>query len=236
MNGLANGYGDDGQTTNLRVPKRWLHLVGTYRNGVGACLYINGTLEASNTGVSGLINTSGSDPVTIGAQIDNGTLRRLWRGQIDDVRLYSRALSAAEVSELYSLYADGFQRLASLSTLPADQVLSAPTNLLLSASVSDDGNPLPANPASPDPNDPHKLRWNWSVVSVPATSAGVVWSGNPTNGEAFTYQGSPNAPGTVFTCNPTASFDTGGVYVLKFSASDGEKASSQNMRSGCVTG
>src|SRR6266403_5053759 len=41
MNGLANGYGADGQTTNLRVPKRWLHLVGTYVNGVGAKLYIN---------------------------------------------------------------------------------------------------------------------------------------------------------------------------------------------------
>jgi hypothetical protein len=32
MNGLANGYGADGQTTNVRVPKRWLHLVGTYKN------------------------------------------------------------------------------------------------------------------------------------------------------------------------------------------------------------
>ena len=80
MNGLANGYGADGLATNIRVPKRWLHLVGTYKNGVGANLYINGALEASNPGVSGLINTSGNDPVTIGAQINNGSLGRQWRG------------------------------------------------------------------------------------------------------------------------------------------------------------
>jgi Arylsulfotransferase (ASST)/Concanavalin A-like lectin/glucanases superfamily/Carbohydrate binding domain len=228
MNGLSNGWGADGQTTNIRLPKRWLHLVGTYQNGAGACLYINGVLETSNTGLSGLINTSGNDPVTIGAQIDNGTLRRLWRGQIDDVRLYNRALGAADVSELYSFTLTGFNAWPAL-TLPTDQTLSAPTNLQLTATVSDDGNPLPTNPSNPAPNDPHKLRWNWSVVSVPSTSSGVVWAGNPTNGEAFTYQGSPNPPGTVFTCNPTARFDTGGVYVLKFSASDGEKASNQNM-------
>jgi hypothetical protein len=87
MSGLVNGYGDDVTSTNLRLPKRWLHLVGTYKNGVGAYLYINGTLEAANTGLSGLINTGGSDPVTIGAQINAGVLQRQWRGQMDDVRI-----------------------------------------------------------------------------------------------------------------------------------------------------
>jgi len=227
MNGLANGYGADGQTTNLRVPKRWLHLVGTYKNGVGAKLYVNGALEASNATVSGLINTSGNDPVTIGAQIDNGVLRRLWRGQIDEVRLYNRALSAADVSELYGFTLTNFNGWPAL-TVPADPVLNA-TNLQLAGTVSDDGNPLPANPANPDPNDPNKLRWRWSVVSLPAGSAGVVWSGNPTNGEAFTYQGSPNSPGTVFTCSPTANFDVPGIYLLNFSASDGERSSSKSV-------
>ena len=62
MTGLSDttggeSYGVDGQTTDIRVPKRWLHLVGTYKNGVGATLYINGAVEAVNTGVNGLINT-----------------------------------------------------------------------------------------------------------------------------------------------------------------------------------
>ncbi len=228
MSGLVNGYGVDGTTTNLRVPKRWLHLVGTYKNGVGAKLYINGALEASNTGVSGLINISGGDPVTIGAQIDSGVLRRQWRGQIDEVRLYNRALSATDVTELHNLVLTNFNGRPAL-TVPADQVLNAPTNLQLTATVRDDGTPLPADTANPDPKDQNKLRWNWSVVSAPAGSAGVVWSGSPTNGEAFTYQGSTNPPGTVFTCDPTATFDVPGIYVLRFRASDGDKTSSQNL-------
>jgi hypothetical protein len=228
MTGLANGYGADGGTTNIRVPKRWLHLVGTYKNGVGATLYINGAVEASNASVSGLINTNVSDPVTIGAWINGGSLQRQWQGQIDEVRLYNRALSAADVSELYAFVPTNFNSVPAI-TMPADQVFDAPTNLQLTATVSDDGNPLPANPANPAPNDPHKLRWSWSVVSIPAGSAGVVWSGNPTNGEAFTYQGSHNPPYTVFACNPAAAFDVPGIYVLRFTAGDGDKASTKTM-------
>jgi hypothetical protein len=229
MNGLVNGYGADGQT-NIRLPKRWVHLVGTYKNAVGANLYVNGVLDTANAGVSGLINTNGSDPVTIGAQINGGVLQRLWKGQIDEVRLYNRALSAADISELYGfMLANTNYNHWPTVTMPADQVLNTVTNLQLTATVSDDGNPLPANPANPNPNDPYKLRWNWSVISTPPASSGVVWSGNPTNGEAFTYQGSPNPPGTVFSCSPTASFDVPGIYMLNFSASDGAKSASKNM-------
>jgi hypothetical protein len=228
MSGLANGNGADGTTTNIRVPKRWLHLVGTYQNGVGASLYVNGALEASNTSVSGLISTSGSDPVTIGAQINSGVLRRQWKGQLDEVRLYNRVLSASDIAELYGLVLTNFNNWPVIA-VTNDQVFNAPTNFQLSATISDDGNSLPADPVNPDPNDPNKLRWNWSVVSLPATSSGVVWSGAPTNGEAFTYQGSPNPPGTVFTCNPTATFDAPGIYALKFSASDGQRTSSKTV-------
>src|SRR5438105_14571448 len=62
---------------------------------------------------------------------------------------------------------------------PSDQSLpEAPVTIQLSATVRDDGLPLPANPGSPDPNDPNKLRWAWSVVATPLASSGVVWSGN----------------------------------------------------------
>jgi len=229
MTGLVNGPGGaDGQTTNIRLPKRWLHLVGTYKNGVGAKLYINAALEASNSSVSGLINTSGSDPVTIGAQIDNGGLRRQWKGQIDEVRLYNRALSASDISELYQFSPTNFNSRPSV-TVSGDLVFNYPTNVQLSATITDDGYPLPPNPAAPNPADPRQLRWSWSSVSLPAASSGVKWSGAATNGQAFTYQGSPNPPGTVFTCNPTASFDAPGVYTLRLTASDGDKTNSKTV-------
>ncbi len=133
------------------------------------------------------------------------------------------------LSELYGFVLTNYNSRPNV-TVPSSLVLnSAPTNIQLTATVSDDGNPLPANPASPNPNDPHKLRWSWSVVSKPAASAGVRWSGNPTNGEAFTYAGSPNSPGTLFTCNPTAALDVPGIYSLKFTASDGDKTNTQNV-------
>ncbi|HEX5397525.1 MAG TPA: LamG domain-containing protein, partial [Verrucomicrobiae bacterium] len=228
MSGLSGGYGADGATTDIAVPKRWLHLVGTYQNGVGARLYINGSLEAENTNASGLINTSGNDPVTIGAWINNGTLSRQWLGQIDEVRLYNRALGPADVTELYDFTLTNYNSRPAV-TVPGSLVFNAPTNVQLTATVKDDGNPLPANTNNPAPADPNKLRWGWSVVSAPAASAGVVWSGNPTNGEAFTYAGSPNPPETLFTCDPTASFDAPGLYSLNFTATDGEKTNSQNV-------
>src|ERR1022692_947297 len=229
LSGLSGGYGADGTTTDILIPKRWLHLVGTYSNGVGAKLYINGSLEAVNTSVSGLINTNGSDPVTIGAWINGGVLSRQWLGQIDEVRIYNRALGAADVAQLYGFVLTNYNSRPTV-TVPGSVVLnSAPTNTQLTATVSDDGNPLPANPSSPDLNEPHKLRWWWSVLSKPAASSGVVWSGNPTNGEAFTYAGSPNPPYTLFTCKPTTAFDAPGIFVLGFTATDGDKTNTQNL-------
>lgn len=227
MSGLVNGWGANGGTTDIAVPKRWVHLVGTYQNGIGAVLYINGAVEATGA-VSGLISTNGNDPVTIGAWINGGVLSRQWQGQIDEVRLYNRALTAADVSQLYQFTLAGFNNGPDAST-PGDITFDAPTNVQLTAVISDDGYPLPANPASPDPNDPNQLRWGWSVLSQPVTSHGVIWSGNPTNGQAFTYSGSPNAPWTLFTNNPTASFDVPGMYVMRFTATDGQKTNSQTV-------
>jgi len=112
----------------------------------------------------------------------------------------------------------------------ADQSVVLPNNsAVLNGTVYDEGKPLPTNPGDPDPDDPNKLRWHWTVVSVPPGSGGVQWAGNPNSGEAFTYEGSPNPPDTVFTCNPTAIFDVEGQYVLRFNASDGDKDANDTM-------
>ncbi len=105
-----------------------------------------------------------------------------------------------------------------------------PVTVRLTATAKDDGLPLPANPSNPDPNDPNKLRWGWTVLSTPLASSGVVWSGNTNSGEAFSYQGSPNPPWTVFTCNPTATFDVPGMYLLNFFAFDGQLGSTNQIK------
>jgi hypothetical protein len=65
-------------------------------------LYINGVLYAT-TSFSGLGSVGQSQPLAIAG---NGyTLN----GLIDDVRVYNRALSAAEISNIYSYEANLYQ-------------------------------------------------------------------------------------------------------------------------------
>src|SRR5439155_14279341 len=118
----------------------------------------------------------------------------------------------------------------SIRTPPDQSFSDAPVSFQLSATVKDDGFPQPTNPGNPDPNDPNKLRWGWKVLATPLSSGGVVWSGNTNGGEAFDYQGSPNPPGTVFTCNPTAAFDVPGTYLLSFGAFDGMAGSTNQVK------
>jgi hypothetical protein len=77
----------------------WFHVVGTY-DGSEVRLYLNGTLVHANP-QTGRIRSS-SSPLFIGARTsDRGSLEELFRGLVDEVMVWNRALSEAEVSELF---------------------------------------------------------------------------------------------------------------------------------------
>jgi hypothetical protein len=69
----------------------WSHVAMTYGGG-RLRVYVNGVQVASSS-VTGSIRTS-SDPVTIGGSTVWG---RWFAGQIDEVRIYNRALSQTEI-------------------------------------------------------------------------------------------------------------------------------------------
>jgi glucose/arabinose dehydrogenase len=69
----------------------WSHLAMTYGGG-RLRVYVNG-LQVSSTSVSGSIRTS-SDPLTIGGSSVWG---RWFAGQLDEVRIYNRALTQTEI-------------------------------------------------------------------------------------------------------------------------------------------
>jgi hypothetical protein len=75
---------------------RWHHAAGTY-NGSQICLYVDGKLDVSST-ASGTIKIN-DHPIYIGENSERPD--RFWNGLIDDVRLYSYALTADEVARLY---------------------------------------------------------------------------------------------------------------------------------------
>ncbi len=69
----------------------WTHLAATY-DGATIRLYVNGTLSGSTTATGSLPASTG--PFRIGG---NAIWDEFFSGQLDDLRLYNRALSATEV-------------------------------------------------------------------------------------------------------------------------------------------
>jgi serine/threonine protein kinase/WD40 repeat protein len=75
---------------------RWHHVTGVC-DGTHMILYIDGRADAS-VKASGKIRVNGQ-PVYIGENAE--ITGRSWNGWIDDVRIYNRALSAAEIARLF---------------------------------------------------------------------------------------------------------------------------------------
>lgn len=94
--GGSGGGGYPGSTTMLQTGV-WYHVAATYKAAERMELFINGIKEVSIP--LSCIQVSHSAPFTIGFSPVWG---RPWRGRIDQVRLYSRALSTPEVENLYA--------------------------------------------------------------------------------------------------------------------------------------
>jgi hypothetical protein len=81
----------------------WTHVVVTYDGssaGAGVKGYVNGAPETTTIESDGLTQTTKTaQPITIGG----GTQGSIIDGKIDEVRVYNRVLSAAEVRQLYLL-------------------------------------------------------------------------------------------------------------------------------------
>lgn len=73
---------------------RWTHIAAVY-DGRQVALYRDGRVAATQT--SGVM-TTGFQPLQIGR--DPNVATSYWRGSLDEVRLYGRALSAAEIESL----------------------------------------------------------------------------------------------------------------------------------------
>ena len=83
---------------------RWVHLTIT-RNTNGRKLYVNGTPYANTTDAGGPIPGTNTAPLRLMA--DTYDFRYFVNGTIDEVRIYNRALSEAEIRAIYQAYAGG---------------------------------------------------------------------------------------------------------------------------------
>ncbi|MEL6536830.1 MAG: LamG-like jellyroll fold domain-containing protein, partial [Bacteroidota bacterium] len=99
--GLSNA-GPYAATTNV-ADGDWHHLAASYEAGV-LQIWVDGTLEFERTGLTGLIHANSGSDTWMGART-NGS--RYLQGTLDEVRLYSYALSPAEVATLSSATENG---------------------------------------------------------------------------------------------------------------------------------
>jgi pro-kumamolisin-like protein/concanavalin A-like lectin/glucanase superfamily protein/BACON domain-containing protein len=79
----------------------WHQLVGVYDGANSEFLYVDGLLAASTTGATAPVGGN-SDDLLIGANADVG-LFQLFNGVVDEVCLFTNALTAAQVGQLFSV-------------------------------------------------------------------------------------------------------------------------------------
>ena len=106
--GAVRFYSRNKDTISLDTPSgvvqndTWHHVVGVYDDvAQERRIYVDGSLEATLADDTGAWGTD-SGTATIGGETSaSGESDRQFEGAIDDVRVYSRALSASEVQSLY---------------------------------------------------------------------------------------------------------------------------------------
>jgi hypothetical protein len=79
----------------------WVNLVGTYTAGSGAMiLYRNGEVDTTGTGPAAITYTT--ELLSVGTRTLTGASQYPWNGNISQVTVYNRVLSAAEVAQNYN--------------------------------------------------------------------------------------------------------------------------------------
>ncbi len=85
--------------SNSQIPlNTWTLLTVTYQNGVGAKVYLNGSLDWASTPQSGALTQTTSN-LRLGDAWDNG---RFFNGSIDDLKIFNTTLSENEISAIYT--------------------------------------------------------------------------------------------------------------------------------------
>jgi hypothetical protein len=113
--GLPGGYTYITGTNAIQFGT-WTHVAETY-DGAVLRLYVNGSLDSSLVATGGVKNTTQT------LRLGRGTPGYFFNGLIDEVSLYNRALSSAEIQNIYNARAAG-----KCHVPVAPFVISQPTN------------------------------------------------------------------------------------------------------------
>ncbi len=115
---LISGWVDINSGPNRISPGEFSHVAGSYNASTGAfCVYVNGIATCAQ--LSGPMRTN-SNAIKIGGDLYNG---RFFKGEIDELSIYNRALSASEIQAIFNAGSAGKCK---LSATPAQSVQIGP--------------------------------------------------------------------------------------------------------------
>ena len=101
-------YDDSGNSNNFNTTQTvplntWTHLAVTYNSTGNIIIYINGTSAATQATASNPVRYETNNNTTIGAMDYSSStpVEQFFVGQIDQIRIFSSALNATQVTQLY---------------------------------------------------------------------------------------------------------------------------------------
>jgi hypothetical protein len=153
----STGNGDWFSGVNTVRTGSWYHVAATYDRSSFTnvpTLYVNGVQTPSTT----ITGPSGTQPSYGGTgYIGNKSgLSRAWKGVIDDLRIYNRLLTSAEIKTLASMPPANLAPTVSAGT---NQLVVSPGSASLVGQAADDGKPTP----------PGNLSYTWTETSGPGS-------------------------------------------------------------------
>jgi hypothetical protein len=230
------------RVSNASVPvNTWTHVAVTY-DGTSIRHYINGVLDRT-TAVSCSVTNTNSRPIRIGA---NGGGGEVMDGLIDDVRVYNRPLSAAEIQTDMGRSADtplpdSSAPVVSVTAPSGGTTLSGTANI--TANASDDvavaGVQFKVdnqNVGSEDMSAPYSVAWN--TTQLANGSHAITATARDTSGKTQTsglvnvnVSNGGAAPTLTFSASPT-SISSGSSSTLTWSSGNASSCTASGAWSG----
>src|SRR3989344_755550 len=135
----------NGVTSDVSADSQWHHVVGIYSNSTHRELFVDGVSKGVNTNEILDAQFDHSSAVFVVGRRNNSSPTNYLEGIVDDVRIYNRALTADEVSELFNNHNTNIETQLDVTipstptNLSAEAVSSSEINLLWDASSDNIG-------------------------------------------------------------------------------------------------